>query len=669
MTCTGSYTVTQDDINSGGNIDLGDPADGDNDAIRNEACVVTTETGEDCDTEDVPVDENPALQIVKTVSSITSTDGADGETSVDAAGDVINYSMVVTNTGNQTLTNVQVTDPLVGDLVCDPALGSSLVPGATMTCTGSYTVTQDDIDSNGGGDGLIENVATADSDESDPDEDDADVPVDQAPAVVIDKVASDILNSDGSDGGATVDEAGDVIQYTITVDNDGNQSLTNVVVTDPLLGGELAGPDSGDTDDDGELDIDETWIYLGSYTVTQDDINSGGNIDLDEPADNNNDAIHNEACVTTLENAEDCDDADVPVDENPELTILKEFVSITNPGGSDGGDAVDEAGDVINYQITVTNSGNQTLNNVTVVDPLIDDLTCVPADDPLTLLPGEEVVCSGSYTVIQADIDSNGDGDGDIDNTATADSDESDPVDDSEDVPIEQAPSAAVIKTTDVESYSAVGDVIDYTIEVINDGNTSLSVDDIEASLTDELNGADVTDQLVGPFTDADGTTPVSDGDTLAPGGSWYFTYSYTIVEADLDDQDTVTNVVCVNVDGGDPECSEVETPLAGLAIEKSVLSIDGDENGLADSAGDVIEYQVVVTNTGAIDLSPAVSDVLTQSGLSEPLAIGDPTESQGDDDVNHSPSSTRAHADPPNTARQFVGGSPPSGPRPGRKR
>ena len=36
---------------------------------------------------------------------------------------------------------------------------------------------------------------------------------------------------------------------------------------------------SGDTNNDDELDVDETWTYTGSYTVTQSDIDNGGVVD------------------------------------------------------------------------------------------------------------------------------------------------------------------------------------------------------------------------------------------------------------------------------------------------------------------------------------------------------------------------------------------------------
>ena len=59
-------------------------------------------------------------------------------------GNVINYSYLVTNTGNVTLTGpVTVTDDKA-TVTCPRRRG--LAPGATMTCTASYTITQADLD-------------------------------------------------------------------------------------------------------------------------------------------------------------------------------------------------------------------------------------------------------------------------------------------------------------------------------------------------------------------------------------------------------------------------------------------------------------------------------------------------------------------------------------------
>ena len=63
---------------------------------------------------------------------------------------MINISFLVTNTGNVTLTDVTVVDtqaapagPLTTGPTCPQA---TLAPGATQRCTGTYAVTQADID-------------------------------------------------------------------------------------------------------------------------------------------------------------------------------------------------------------------------------------------------------------------------------------------------------------------------------------------------------------------------------------------------------------------------------------------------------------------------------------------------------------------------------------------
>ncbi len=86
-----------------------------------------------------------SLGIVKTVSPLTPAYGA--------AGDVLNYNYQVTNTGTTTESNISVSDNKVATVTCPPG---SLAPGASETCTGSYTVTQADVDT-----GSVTNSAKA----------------------------------------------------------------------------------------------------------------------------------------------------------------------------------------------------------------------------------------------------------------------------------------------------------------------------------------------------------------------------------------------------------------------------------------------------------------------------------------------------------------------------
>jgi len=121
------------------------------------------------------------------------------------------------------------------------------------------------------------------------------------PAYEIEKCIKDV-NCMGSQ--ASVKEAGDVITYLIAVTNTGDVELTNLTVTDPLIE-PLAGPaESKDTD--GVLDVGETWTYTGSYTVTQEDINTNGDCDG---------YIDNVAMVDCDQLEAKCDSARVPIEE------------------------------------------------------------------------------------------------------------------------------------------------------------------------------------------------------------------------------------------------------------------------------------------------------------------------------------------------------------------
>ena len=99
---------------------------------------------------------------------------------MDAAGDVITYTITVQNTGNTTLTGVIGDRPAADNRGLRPGslvtpcvnTGFTIAVGGDLDLHRPYTVTQAEIDNNGGGDGDIDNTATADSNETGPDTDD-----------------------------------------------------------------------------------------------------------------------------------------------------------------------------------------------------------------------------------------------------------------------------------------------------------------------------------------------------------------------------------------------------------------------------------------------------------------------------------------------------------------
>ncbi len=111
-----------------------------------------------------------------------------------AAGDSIDYSFLVTNTGNVTLDPVSVDDPTAGPVTCPVTV---LAPGASTTCTASYTLTQGDVDA-----GVVDNTATATgTDPNDTDVTDTDTvstPIPASPGISVVKSAT--LNGTAAGG-------------------------------------------------------------------------------------------------------------------------------------------------------------------------------------------------------------------------------------------------------------------------------------------------------------------------------------------------------------------------------------------------------------------------------------------------------------------------------------
>jgi uncharacterized repeat protein (TIGR01451 family) len=138
-TCSASstHTVTQADVDTGSVTDTATATGTDPGGGVSPVSAPSTVT--------VPANQAPAIAIVKTASQSTFS----------GSGQMITYTYVVTNTGNVTLSGVTVTDPMPGlSAISCPA--TALAPGATQTCTASYTTTKADVNA-----GMAANVGTA----------------------------------------------------------------------------------------------------------------------------------------------------------------------------------------------------------------------------------------------------------------------------------------------------------------------------------------------------------------------------------------------------------------------------------------------------------------------------------------------------------------------------
>ena len=528
-----SHTVTQAELDAGGNL-------------SNTVTADSTESGPDTDTLVIPISQNPLLEVVK--SSTTS--------SVSAAGQVVPYRFAVSNKGNVVLTGITVTDPkcdlapayVSGDSDADNKLDLS----ETWIYSCSHTVTQAELDAGGN----LSNTVTADSTESGPDTDTLVIPISQNPLLEVVKSSTT----------SSVSAAGQVVPYRFAVSNKGNVVLTGITVTDPKC--DLAPAYvSGDSDADNKLDLSETWIYSCSHTVTQAELDAGGN-------------LSNTVTADSTESGPDTDTLVIPISQNPLLEVVKSSTT----------SSVSAAGQVVPYRFAVSNKGNVVLTGITVTDPKCDLAPAYvsgdsDADNKLDL--SETWIYSCSHTVTQAELDAGGN----LSNTVTADSTESGPDTDTLVIPISQNPALSLVKSATPSTYSTVAQSISYSYLVSNSGNV----------------------RLAGPVTVADDKATVScpalstignnDG-FLDPGESITCTASYAITQADLNNG-SVTNTAKASAGGTDSnEDSETVT-----AVQSPSLLLDKTASPIsADAVGDVISYTYLVSNNGNVRLAGPVT-------------------------------------------------------------
>ncbi|MFZ2286037.1 MAG: gliding motility-associated C-terminal domain-containing protein, partial [Bacteroidales bacterium] len=282
----------------------------------------------------------------------------------------LNYSIVAENTGNTSLTGVVLTDVLTGGATLisgDTNSNNILDVGETWTYAATYAVTQSDIDA---GAALV-NRAEINTNQTDLQWAEATTTISQLAAWSMTKVATE----------ENYDAAGDILHYTITINNDGNVSIGSITVTDPGADAGSIRRTGGDTDNDNRLDPDETWIYTATHRVTLADIDAGH---FTNTATATGTTVASGTITTTAT-------ADVIGLQKPQLTLAKaaDRTEYTAPG------------EVINYTLRVTNTGNVTVTGITMADPNAT-VTCTGA--PYTLIPGASANCTATHTVTMADI-------------------------------------------------------------------------------------------------------------------------------------------------------------------------------------------------------------------------------------------------------------------------
>lgn len=609
-TCTATYTLSQTDVDNAiiGGVD----------AVQNSAIA----SGDDPDGTNTDSLSDDAMQTIAADSSIEVSKSASAPTVVNGAdptlvdpGDTIAYQLDVANTGNTTLSNVLVSDS-IATVVCPATtdLGApfvndgtaQLAVGDSITCTASYTLLQSDLDAGGV-------VNTADVTSTDPtgstidDDDEVTSGFTQKTSVSLIKSATPL---------PPVPVAGvSTITYTFELTNTGNVTLTSPQVTDPICASPVSpltfasGYVSGDGGVVGDMEAGETWIFECDYVIDQDDIDLG---EVANTATGSGTPPPGSGLPDPSNTASNLAEAD-------QVAAIALDKSSSLPTVANGAlPAATDIGDTIAYTFTVENTGNVSLSNVMVTDPLI---TGAPNNGTIScgagislMAPGDIVICSATYNVTQTDIDA-----GMVANTANATGTpppsvpptDAPEADSSNMVTIAPMPDLDVMKSVaPLTTPLQVGGLITYTFLIENTGNVTINnVVPVDSGPT--FNGAAGTNAL-------SAFSPVSAN--LAPGVSQSFSATYPLSQADIDNiasaADPLTAIDNSATASGAPENgslppidpSETET---GAAPNPEVELVKTSTPPVPVVAGADITYNFVLSNTGNVTISsPIVSDV-----------------------------------------------------------
>ena len=149
---------------------------------------------------------------------------------------------------------------------------------------------------------------------------------------------------------------------------------------------------------------------------------------------------------------------------------------------------------------------------------------------------------------------------------------------------------------------NAVGDIIDYEIDVTNDGNVTLT----NVTVTDPLTGGSSGDlRHAGPGRHRDGRGLLRDH----PGRSRQQRHA----RAKRHRRGFIDNVAVADSDETPPVDDTESVPVAGapvLLIDKRVVGVDVAGDNVLNAVGDIIDYEIDVTNDGNVTLTNVTSPI-----------------------------------------------------------
>jgi len=442
-------------------------------------------------------------------------------------GDTITYQFSVRNNGTVTISGLALSDDKLGTITLDR---TSLAPGETATGSASHAVVETDLP------GPITNIATATGTDSQ-----GVAVAGQASATVQLTYTSSLqVTKTPSTKNANV---GETITYQFQVKNTGSVTINSLSLADDKLGGV--------TLDKATLLPGETANGTAEHLVVEGD--------LPGP-------------ITNTATATGTDRLGATVTAQAKATVALTYTAALEVTKTPSATTA-AIGETVTYQYAVLNTGNVTVDALTLTDDKLGDITLNVA----RLAPGETATGTATHTIVEADLP------GPLTNKATA------KATDSQGKPVTAQATAAVALTytssmtvskVASSTMARVGEQITYTYTVENTGNINIS-------------SLDLNDDKLGKVS--------VDSTSLAPGERATGTIIYTVLEGDL--PGPITNVVTATAkDILKQTLTETATATVTLTYTAS-MTVSKVPSSTAARVGDKITYTYTIVNTGNVTL------------------------------------------------------------------
>src|SRR5690554_5082894 len=517
------------------------------------------------------------VQIVKVIDNTTPD-----------VGDIVTFTMTVTNNGPSEAVNVEVTDVVpsgytigtinnggtntTGTIVWSVG---NLANGASTTVSFTATVNAT---------GAYSNTATVDSDIDDPDPDNNTSTVTPTPVSQADLDIVKAVNN-------TTPNVGDTVTFTMTVTNNGPSEAVNVEVTDVVPSGYTIG-----TINNGGVNT------AGTIVWTIGNLASGASTTVSfEATVNATGTYSNTATVNSDTTDPDPDNNTSTITPTPvpqaDVQIVK-AIDNTTP----------DVGDTVTFTMTVTNNGPSEAVNVEVTDVVPSGYTIGTINNGGINTTGTIVwsvgnLANGASTTVSFTATVNATGA--YSNTATVNSDTADPDPDNNTstitpTPVPQA-DVQIVKTID-NTTPNVGDTVTFTMTVTNNGPSEA----VNVEVTDVVPCGYTIGTINNGGVNTAGTIVWLVGN-LANGASTEVSF-----EATVNATGTYSNTATVNSDTADPDSDNNTNTVIPTPVPQADVQIVKVIDNTTTDVGDTVTFTMTVTNNGPSEaVNVEVTDVV----------------------------------------------------------